>query len=184
MAQFETVGGATMYEESGPGELLSVREVGERYGISRSTLYRYIRRGSIHTYRRGIGRETYVPRSELDTLQAVRPRPESAPAESQMNDQAEDAMRISEALVASGQETVYALPRSGPNGETLTYYVRQRDIPPPTHQRRRAAIQRALAVFGAWSDLDPNPVFDALDRIRHESTQTPPIDEASLFGLS
>ena len=121
-----------MYDESHPDELLSVREVGERYGISRSSLYRYIRLGSVHAYHRGIGRETYVPRSELDALQAAH----------------------------------------------------QRDVPPPTDPRRRAAIQGALAVFGAWSDLDPIEVFDALDRIRHESRPTPPIDEASLFGQS
>jgi hypothetical protein len=34
----------------------------------------------------------------------------------------------------------------------------------------------ALNLAGAWSDLDFDEVADALDRIRHESKPTPPID--------
>ena len=35
----------------------------------------------------------------------------------------------------------------------------------------------ALGVIGAWSDLDWDEMVEALDRIRHESTPTPPIDD-------
>jgi hypothetical protein len=38
------------------------------------------------------------------------------------------------------------------------------------------AVHGALALAGAWSDLDFDEMLDALDRIRHESTPTPPID--------
>ncbi|HLZ21983.1 MAG TPA: hypothetical protein VKQ30_07665 [Ktedonobacterales bacterium] len=34
----------------------------------------------------------------------------------------------------------------------------------------------ALNLAGAWSDLDFDELVDALDRIRHERTPTPPID--------
>ena len=34
----------------------------------------------------------------------------------------------------------------------------------------------ALAVIGAWSDLDWEETAAELDRIRHESTPTPPIE--------
>jgi hypothetical protein len=34
----------------------------------------------------------------------------------------------------------------------------------------------ALNLAGAWSDLDFDEVADALDRIRHESKPTPPIE--------
>lgn len=34
----------------------------------------------------------------------------------------------------------------------------------------------ALDLVGAWSDLDIDEMADALDRIRHESKPTPPID--------
>jgi hypothetical protein len=37
-------------------------------------------------------------------------------------------------------------------------------------------VQDALALAGAWSDLDFAEMLDALERIRHESTPTPPID--------
>jgi len=37
-------------------------------------------------------------------------------------------------------------------------------------------IQRALSAIGAWSDLDFDEMLDALDRIRHRSKPTPPID--------
>jgi hypothetical protein len=37
------------------------------------------------------------------------------------------------------------------------------------------ATQKALAVIGAWSDLDWDETVAALDRIRHESKPTPPI---------
>jgi hypothetical protein len=37
-------------------------------------------------------------------------------------------------------------------------------------------IEQAVATFGAWSDLDADEVLAELDRIRHESPPTPPID--------
>jgi len=37
------------------------------------------------------------------------------------------------------------------------------------------AIQEALDLAGAWSDLDGDAMLEALDRIRHESNPTPPI---------
>ena len=41
----------------------------------------------------------------------------------------------------------------------------------------QTATQAALAVIGAWSDLDWDEAIDALDRIRHEGKPTPPIDD-------
>lgn len=38
------------------------------------------------------------------------------------------------------------------------------------------ALARALAAIGSWSDLDWEETVEALDRIRHESTPTPPIE--------
>lgn len=37
-------------------------------------------------------------------------------------------------------------------------------------------IQAALGAIGAWSDLDWDQMERDLDRIRHESRPTPPID--------
>ena len=36
-------------------------------------------------------------------------------------------------------------------------------------------VEEALGLAGAWSDLDFDETLNALDRIRHESTPTPPI---------
>ena len=38
------------------------------------------------------------------------------------------------------------------------------------------ATKKALSLAGAWSDLDWNDMEKALDRIRHESKPTPPIE--------
>ena len=37
-------------------------------------------------------------------------------------------------------------------------------------------VQRALSLAGAWGDVDWDQTVEALDRIRHESKPTPPID--------
>lgn len=37
-------------------------------------------------------------------------------------------------------------------------------------------VQAALSVIGSWSDLDWNEMTAALERIRHESQPTPPIE--------
>jgi hypothetical protein len=39
------------------------------------------------------------------------------------------------------------------------------------------SVQQALALIGAWKDIDSPDALDILDRIRHESKPTPPIDE-------
>ena len=38
------------------------------------------------------------------------------------------------------------------------------------------ALERALAAIGSWSDLDWDETVEALDRIRHESLSTSPIE--------
>ncbi len=39
------------------------------------------------------------------------------------------------------------------------------------------AIQRALGAIGAWSHLNWDELELGLDRIRHQSTPTPPFDD-------
>lgn len=38
------------------------------------------------------------------------------------------------------------------------------------------ATQKALALAGAWRDLDFDEMLEALDHIRHDSKPTPPIE--------
>ncbi len=37
-------------------------------------------------------------------------------------------------------------------------------------------IQQALSLAGAWKDIDSDDFLDELDRIRHQSKPTPPIE--------
>jgi hypothetical protein len=39
------------------------------------------------------------------------------------------------------------------------------------------AVKRAISLAGAWSDLDSDETLKELDRIRHNSNPTPPVDD-------
>jgi hypothetical protein len=56
--------------------------------------------------------------------------------------------------------------------EVVRYFTDEKDADAAVS---RGATQDALSVIGAWSDLDFDETLNALDRIRHESTPTPPI---------
>jgi hypothetical protein len=60
------------------------------------------------------------------------------------------------------------------DGEDVTYYFTDEATADAVLSKR--TIQEALSVIGAWSDLDWEEALEALDRIRHESKPTPPID--------
>jgi hypothetical protein len=55
--------------------------------------------------------------------------------------------------------------------EVTRYFTEEADT-----ARSDGAVQAALSAVGAWSDLDWHEMEQALDRIRHESPPTPPID--------
>lgn len=44
-------------------------------------------------------------------------------------------------------------------------------------EEQSAVVRRALELAGAWSDLADDDEFVALDRIRHASAPTPPVEE-------
>jgi hypothetical protein len=56
--------------------------------------------------------------------------------------------------------------------EVVRYFIEEEAADAAVSQ---SATQKALAVIGAWSDLDWEETVAALDRIRHESKPTPPI---------
>ena len=43
-------------------------------------------------------------------------------------------------------------------------------------QTNRQAIEETLALAGSWKDLDFDDMIEQLDRIRHESKPTPPLE--------
>lgn len=58
------------------------------------------------------------------------------------------------------------------NGQEVTrYFVDEGDA-----ATSESATRDALSVIGAWSDLDWDEMVETLDRIRHASRPTPPID--------
>lgn len=59
------------------------------------------------------------------------------------------------------------------DGKDMVRYVADED---QLEKSGQSSVERALALAGAWSDLDADEMLDALDRIRHESKPTPPID--------
>jgi len=59
------------------------------------------------------------------------------------------------------------------DGRELVRYYPEDEAP---DSGRDARIKRALALAGAWGDVDWEKTVDELDRIRHESKPTPPID--------
>lgn len=54
----------------------------------------------------------------------------------------------------------------------------QKDI--STDNNLSKSMRAALAAIGSWRRLQGDDEFAALDRIRHESTPTPPIDLGDL----
>jgi hypothetical protein len=62
----------------------------------------------------------------------------------------------------------------GQDGREVAEYFTEEAA--PADASRQAAIAEALSLAGAWRDLDWEEMIAALERIRHESTPTPPID--------
>ena len=76
-------------------------------------------------------------------------------------------------LVAERDQPLIAIPVDE-DGRELTYdFVDEEAV----DEVLPSSVQDALSLAGAWSDLNWDEMIDALDRIRHESKPTPPIDE-------
>jgi hypothetical protein len=57
--------------------------------------------------------------------------------------------------------------------EVVRYFTDEESADAASSQR---AAQEALSAIGAWSDLDWDEMVTELDRIRHESKPTPPLE--------
>ncbi len=65
--------------------------------------------------------------------------------------------------------------RATEDGREVTHFFAEEDVDERTTPDQ--TLQKALAAIGSWSDLDWEETVAALDRIRHESTPTPPIED-------
>ena len=82
--------------------------------------------------------------------------------------------RPSPGLVARADQPLIAIPSGEENGQVVRYFTDEREAdaasPPST-------LLQALSVLGAWEEIDSPYALDQLDRIRHESRPTPPIED-------
>jgi uncharacterized protein (DUF433 family) len=61
---------------------------------------------------------------------------------------------------------------------TLTYAesLLEQEEQVPHLPQKKASLEEVLSLAGAWGERDWNEVEHELDRIRHESTPTPPLE--------
>jgi hypothetical protein len=74
-------------------------------------------------------------------------------------------------IVADRDEPVFAIPILV-NGQERELFITASEY----EESFPESVGRALELAGAWSDLDWEEMAESLDRIRHESIPTPPID--------
>ncbi len=79
-------------------------------------------------------------------------------------------------MVERGQPVV-ATPLIEDGREMVSYAV---EIGTATPIGLTDSVRDALSLAGVWSDLDWDETVEVLDRIRHESQPTPPIDFTGL----
>ncbi len=76
-------------------------------------------------------------------------------------------------FVVQAHQALIAIPETEDGHEVTRYSI---DEEAADQAMTMAVTQDALQVIGAWRDLDWQEMEDALDRIRHESVPTPPIE--------
>jgi len=54
-------------------EWLTVEQVERRYGVKRSTLYRYMQRGFLPSFRRAMDKRVYLRRIDVEALRRFKP---------------------------------------------------------------------------------------------------------------
>lgn len=86
---------------------------------------------------------------------------------------AERRHRQEQSLLVQGNQPLIGIPFEENGQEVVRYFTDEEAADAAVPQN---ATQAALSVIGAWSDLDWDEMVEALDRIRHESKPTPPIE--------
>ncbi len=76
-------------------------------------------------------------------------------------------------LIVYPDQPLIGIPGREGDREVIRYFATEEEY---EEQATSAGIQKALSLAGAWSDLDWDEMERALDRIRHESVPTPPIE--------
>lgn len=87
---------------------------------------------------------------------------------------AERRHRGSDTLTAAPDQPLVGLLVEEDGRQLVRYFTD--DSATMTPSESDESLRAALAVIGAWSDFDWDEFSSELDRIRHESRPTPPID--------
>jgi hypothetical protein len=78
-------------------------------------------------------------------------------------------------LTTRGRQPLIGIPTREGADEVVHYFTSEEEADRAL-AHSDANVELALSAIGAWSDLDFDEMLDALDRIRHQSTPTPPVD--------
>ena len=81
----------------------------------------------------------------------------------------------SELVVERGQRVV-AIPQTEDGREVVRYVIEAESQDFDANAAPPESVHVALGLAGVWDDLDWDETVEALDRIRHESRPTPPIE--------
>ncbi len=76
-------------------------------------------------------------------------------------------------LLVQGNHPLIGIPFEEKGHEVVRYFAREEEADQAVADQE---VQDALRLAGAWSHLDWEAMVEALDRIRHESTPTPPLE--------
>jgi hypothetical protein len=76
-------------------------------------------------------------------------------------------------LLVQGNQPLIGIPFEEKGHEVVRYFAREEEADQAVADQE---VQDALRLAGAWSHLDWEAMVEALDRIRHESTPTPPLE--------
>jgi len=77
------------------------------------------------------------------------------------------------ALIVRPDQPLIGIPGRDGDHDVIRYFTSEEEM---EVQATPTGIQKALSLAGAWRDLDWDEMEKALDRIRHESVPTPPIE--------
>jgi len=86
---------------------------------------------------------------------------------------AEPSHQHIQGLLVQSNQPLIGIPSEEKGREVVRYFKKGEDADRAVSDQD---IQDAIDLAGAWSDLDWDEMVDALDRIRHESKPTPPIE--------
>jgi len=76
-------------------------------------------------------------------------------------------------LLVQDNQPLIGIPFEENGHEAVRYFTDEKAADEAVPQ---STTQAALSVIGAWSDMDWEEMVEALDRMRHESKPTPPIE--------